>query len=118
MTSFGDLYTQYMNNVKNVRNGKNGRAASMNVRILPVLYLYDVYMLTTTIGTLDKALACNRNSKANPNGMPNGNERFQNSNVPNHVVKKRSVEPYSKSKEEFSIKIHFVHKTYFIIMMN
>lgn len=36
-------------------------------------------MFTTTIGTLDKALACNKNSNANPNGMPNGNERFQNS---------------------------------------
>lgn len=51
-------------------------------------------MLMTTIGTLDKALACNRNSKPNPNGMPNGNDCFQNSNVPYHVVKKSSVEPY------------------------
>lgn len=46
-----------------------------------------------TIGTLDKALACNRNSKPNPNGMPNGSDRFQNSYVPNQVVRNSIVEP-------------------------
>lgn len=77
-------------------NGINGRAASIGLRILPVLFLYDVYIFTMTIGTLDKALACNKNSKPNPNGMPNGSDPFQISNVPNHVVRNRSVEPYYK----------------------
>lgn len=96
MTLFGDLYIQYENRARNVINGKNGRAASIGLRILPVLFLYDVYIFTTTIGTLDKALACNKNSKPNPNGMPNGSVPFQISNVPNHVVRNRSVEPYIK----------------------
>lgn len=91
---FGDFFTQNINNAKNVKNGKNGRDASSGDRILPVLYLYDLYMFTTTIGTLDKALACNRNSNPNPNGMPNGNERFQYSNVPSHVVRNINVEPH------------------------
>lgn len=82
-----------MDNARKVMNGKNGRAASMGERILPVLFLYDVYIFTMTIGTLDKALACNKNSNANPNGIPNGNDCFQNSNVPNHVAKNSIVEP-------------------------
>lgn len=94
MMSFGDFFIQNINSAKKVRNGKNGRAASSGDRILPVLYLYDLYILTTTIGTLDKALACNRNSNPRPSGMPNGNDRFQYSNVPNHVVKNISVEPH------------------------
>lgn len=96
MTLFGDLYTQYKNSARNVINGKNGRVASMGLRILPVLFLYDLYIFTMTIGTLDKALACNKNSKPNPNGIPNGRVPFQISNVPYHVVRNRSVEPYYK----------------------
>lgn len=94
MISFDDFFIQNVNRAKKVRNGKNGRAASSGDRILPVLYLYDLYILTTTIGTLDKALACNKSSNARPRGMPNGNDRFQNSNVPNHVAKNISVEPH------------------------
>lgn len=91
---FGDLRIQNMNNPKKVKNEKNGRAASMGVRILPVLYLYDLYMLITTMGTLDKALACNNNSNAKPNCIPNGNVCFQNSNVLYHVAKNMSVDPH------------------------
>lgn len=75
--SFGDFLIQNINNAKNVKNGKNGRVASSGERILPVLYLYDLYMFTTTIGTLDKALACNKNSNPSPNGIPNGKDLFQ-----------------------------------------
>lgn len=92
---FGDLAIQNMNSAKKVTNGKNGRAASIGVRILPVLYLYDLYMLTTTMGTLDKALTCSKNSNPNPSGMPNGSsDCFQYAKVPNHVVKNMSVDPH------------------------
>lgn len=98
MTLFGDLKAQNRNNMRNVTNGNIGRAASVNVRILPVLYLYELYIFIMTIGKLDNALACNKNSKPKPNGMPYGRLCCrQNSNVPNHVVINSNVEPCERN---------------------
>lgn len=94
ITLFGDLYAQNRNNAKKVTNGNMGRAASTGDRILPVRYRYALNIFIMTIGKLDRALACNRNSSPNPNGMPYGKLwTFQNSKVPNHVVRKSNVEP-------------------------
>lgn len=96
MTLLGDLYAQNKNSARYVTNGNIGRAASNGVRILPVLCLYELYIFTTTIGRLDRALACSRNSRPRPSGMPHGRVcHFQNSKVPNHVVRNNKVEPYN-----------------------
>lgn len=103
MILFGDLKAQSMSRTRKVTNGIIGRAASIGDRILPVLYLYALNIFTITMGRLDSALACSKNSSPRPNGIPNGRLCcFQNSNVPNHVVKKSIVDPCMNENGVFS----------------
>lgn len=80
---FGEWIIQIVEIVNSKARGNKGLMASVNVLILPVLSLYDLYMFQRTTGTLViSALTYNTISNINPADIPPGSSNFQASYPP------------------------------------